>query len=203
MTAPWRISGDYVRACNCEVLCPSVLSLGRARPPQGVCCGWYAYHVREGHVGDVAVADLNVVVMLEVPGRMEEGNWTQAFYFDERATPAQRDALGEVLSGRAGGPLGWASLLVSRVLEPRVVPVHVAALEREWRVVIPKILQAVIEPEPGATGDGLVRITNSRYWMAPEVVVCRSRKSRFRDHGRNWNFTGRSAEVGRLEWSGP
>jgi hypothetical protein len=203
MTVPWRIAGEFVVSCNCEVFCPCVLSLGKAWPTEGACYSWFGYRVREGRIGEVGVADLNVVMMLEVPGRMEEGNWTEAFYFDERSTPAQREALGAVLGGRAGGPIGWTSVMVARVLEPRVVPVLYSGSDREWKFVIPKVLQGVIEAEPGHGGDGLVRLTNTRYWMAPDVVVCRGQKSRFRDHGRNWSFTGRSAEFGRFDWSGP
>lgn len=203
MTSPWRLAGEFVVSCNCEVFCPCMPSLGQARPTQGVCYAWFGYHVREGRIGEVALADLNAVMMLEVPGRMEEGNWTEAFYFDERASAPQREALGRVLGGQAGGPIGWTALMVARVLEPRVVPIQYTASERAWRFEIPRILAGAVEAEPGRAGDGLVRITNTRYWMAPDVVVARGATSRFRDHGRHWNFSGRSAEYGRFDWSGP
>lgn len=203
MTTPWRLAGDFVISCNCDVFCPCVPSLGKARPTHGACYSWFGYHVREGRIGEVTVAGLNVVMMLEVPGRMEEGNWTEAFYFDERASPAQRDALGRVLGGQAGGPIGWTALMVARVLEPRIVPIRYTASERTWRFEVPRILEGSIEAEPGLAGDGLVRLTNTRYWMAPDVVVAHGTTSRFRDHGRNWNLSGRSAEYGRFDWSGP
>lgn len=203
MAAPWRLSGEFVVSCNCEVFCPCMPSLGRSRPTEGACYSWFGYHIAEGRIGAVEVAGLNVVMMLEVPGRMEEGNWTEAFYFDDRSTPEQRDALGEVLGGRAGGPIGWTSIMVARVLPSRVVPIRFTAGEREWRFEIPGILDGAVEAEPGLAGDGLVRITNARYWMAPEVVIARGRSSRYRDHGRNWTLTGRSAEHGRFDWTGP
>lgn len=200
---PWNLSGAFVISCNCDFFCPCAPSLGKARPTEGVCYSWFGYHVAEGRIDNLPVADLNVVMFLEVPGRMEEGNWTAAFYLDERATAAQRDGLTAVFGGKAGGPIGWTSMMVSRVLEPRVLPIHYSSGEREWRFEIPRILEGSVAAEPGAGGDGLVRITNSRYWMAPDVVLARGKKSRFRDHGRNWNLTGKSAEYGRFDWSGP
>ncbi|MGH7278485.1 MAG: DUF1326 domain-containing protein [Candidatus Rokuibacteriota bacterium] len=204
MTDAWRLAGDFAVSCNCDVFCPCVLSLGHARPTQGVCYSWFGYHAREGQIGAVAVAGgLNAVMMLEVPGRMEEGNWTAALYLDERATAAQRSALAAVLSGQRGGPIGWVSLMLSRLVESRVVAIRYTAGERECRFEIPTILDGTVEAEPGLGGDGLVRITNARYWMSPDVVIARGKKSRFRDHGRNWNLTGKSAELGRFDWTGP
>jgi hypothetical protein len=203
VTDAWRLAGDYVVSCNCDVFCPCMPSLGRARPTQGVCYSWFGYHVREGRVGDVGIAGVNAVMMLEVPGRMEEGNWTAGFYLDERATAAQRHALVRVLSGQAGGPIGWTSLMVARTVEPRVASVRYTAGDREWRFEIPRVLDGGVAAEPGRAGDGLVRVTNSRYWMSPDVVIARGTTSRFRDHGRNWTFHGTSAEFGHFDWEGP
>jgi hypothetical protein len=177
-------------------------SLGRAQPTYGSCHSWFGYHVEDGRFGDVSVSDLNVVMMLEVPGRMDEGNWTVAFYHDERASEAQRDALGRVFGGRAGGPSRWISRMIAREIAARVVPIRFNGGDREWLFEIPRILEGTIEAEPGLAGDGLVRLTNSRYWMSPDVVIGRGKRSRFRDHGRNWNFTAQSAEYGRFDWSG-
>jgi hypothetical protein len=74
---------------------------------------------------------------------------------------------------------------------------------RGWRLTIPRILDGVVEAVPGAAGDGLVRITNSRYWMTPEVVVATGTRSRIRDWGRNWDLSGKSAEYGSFDWTGP
>jgi len=199
----WNLRGEFVVSCNCEFFCPCMPSLGKARPSQGVCYSWFGYHIAEGRVDDIAVAGREVVMLLEVPGRMEEGNWTEAFYFDDGSTAAQQEALARVLGGRAGGPIGWTSLMVARVLEPRVVPIRFTRGDRERRFEIPKILEGAVAAEPGAGGDGLVRITNARYWMAPEVVLARGSRSRFRDHGRNWDLSGKSAEWGRFDWTGP
>lgn len=45
--------------------------------------------------------------------------------------------------------------------------------------------------------------TDSEHWIAPEIVVAKSDKSRMRVFGRNWNFAGRSAEICKLDWRGP
>ena len=36
-------------------------SLGKARPTHGACHSWFGYHLADGRIDDVTVADLNVV----------------------------------------------------------------------------------------------------------------------------------------------
>ncbi len=37
MASGWKISGEIVLSCNCDVFCPCVISLGKANPSQGAC----------------------------------------------------------------------------------------------------------------------------------------------------------------------
>jgi hypothetical protein len=203
VTARWRLSGEFVVSCNCDVFCPCMMSLGKSRPTNPPCLSWFGYHIEDGEVEGQPVRGLNVVQMLEVPGRMEEGNWTVGIYFDERAGETQRAALRRLFTGQAGGPIGWTAMMVGVLLEDRVAPITYTTGAREWRFEIPRVLDGTVEAVAGQDGDGLVRVTNSRYWMAPDVIVCQGKRSRFRDRGRNWNLSGRSAEHARFEWTGP
>ncbi len=67
-------------------------------------------------------------------------------------------------------------------------------------VKIPKIIDGAVTPIPGNTPDGHTVIKNSKYWIAEEIIVARSEKSRFRVFGRNWNFQNKSAEICKLDW---
>jgi len=203
MPPTWRIAGDFVVSCNCEVFCPCVLSLGKARPSQGHCYSWFAFRIAKGHWGEIRLDGIRLALLLEVPGPMEQGNWTLGLYVDEPAEAAAAEALTEIFTGRAGGPSGWLSTVIATFLGTRRVPITFERDGRDWRFVIPRIADARVKPIPGAGGDDLVRITNSRYWMSPEVVVCANERSRIRDWGRNWNLDGRSAEFGAFDWSGP
>jgi hypothetical protein len=203
MTAAWKIRGELVLSCNCDVFCPCVVSLGRSQPTQGVCHTWWGLHIDEGHAGDEALDGLNAAVLMDVPGPLAEGSWTVGLYLDERASERARAALVEILSGRAGGPLGWFSIMIAEFLGVKSVPIRFEKKGRGWLLEIPRILDGSVEPIEGADPAGFTTITNSRYWMAPDVVVCRGERSRFRDWGRNWDLSGRSAEFARVAWEGP
>lgn len=203
MTAPWKIRGELVLSCNCDVFCPCVVSLGRSRPTQGVCHTWWGLHVDEGHAGDESLDGLTAAVLMDVPGPLAEGGWTVGLYVDERASEGAREALCAILSGKAGGPTGWFSIMIAEFLGVKAVPIRFGPKGRGWQLEIPRIIDGSVQPIEGAGGDGVTRVTNSRYWMAPDVVVCTGERSRFRDWGRNWDLSGRSAEYARVEWEGP
>jgi hypothetical protein len=45
-------------------------------------------------------------------------------------------------------------------------------------------------------------ITNTQYWMGPDVTVATGVKAKFRDFGRVWDLTGKSAEIVPIAWKG-
>ena len=203
MTAPWRIAGTFLVSCSCEVFCPCVLSLGKARPSEGHCYSWFGFGIEKGRAGEEPLDGLRVGLLLEVPGRMDEGGWILGVYVDERASEAAARALETIFTGRAGGPLGWWPIMTATVLGTRRVPITMEPEGRGWRFAIPKAIDGLVEPVPGLGGDGRVRIANSRYWMTPDLVVATATRSRARDWGRNWNLSGKSAEFATFDWSGP
>jgi len=203
MSEPWKIRGELVLSCNCDVFCPCVVSLGKHEPTHGVCHTWWGLRIDEGRAGDESLDGLNVAVVMDVPGPLAEGKWSVGLYIDERANERATEALTAILSGKAGGTTGWFSIMTAEFLGVKRVPIDIEKDGRGWRVKIPKIIDANMEPIVGADGEGRTTVTNSKYWMAPDIVVCQGKRSRFRDWGRNWDLTGRSGEYARIEWEGP
>ena len=48
-----------------------------------------------------------------------------------------------------------------------------------------------------------VVMTNTKYWMGPDVIAAVGQKSRVRDYGRVWDFDGKSGEICAIDWAGP
>lgn len=199
----WSVDGEVIVNCNCDVFCPCVVSLGRSQPTQGYCQAWMATRVDSGSYGDTDLGGLNVVHLLDIPGRMSEGGWTVGLYVDERANDAQAAALEQIFTGQARGNSGLLTLLVSNYLGMQRVPVDYT-VEGDVRSVNAggKIVGSV-EPIPGSRKGEPVTIKNSPYWMADEVTVARGLKSKVRDFGRVWTLDDRSAEICSIRWTGP
>ena len=145
-TTKWRFKGKWIKNCNCAPGCPCDFW---ARPTHTKCEGMLAMRVDEGHFGKTKMNGVKFAVQYHWPGPLHEGNGTVLPLIDEKTTPPQREAVLQILSGKAGNP--WFEVvasLVTTVLEPKIVPIRFDHdyRKRRARVVIPGILETVTEP---------------------------------------------------------
>src|SRR5690242_14908651 len=62
----WQLTGDYFENCNCDVVCPCLVSPSApltARPTQGACDVAIAFYIDRGDYDGVALDGLNVAVV--------------------------------------------------------------------------------------------------------------------------------------------
>ncbi len=203
MIETWHLKGELMLSCSCDVFCPCVISLGKHPPTEGSCQGWAGIRIDDGRYGDVDLTGLNVGLLLDIPGAMARGNWTAGAYIDERASIYALKALTKIFSGSAKGSTGLLSILVGQFLGVFQVPVEYENDGEIRRFNIPKTISGEIHPIPGRRKDENVVVTNSGYWIAPEIIVAKAHTSRVRAKNRVWDFTGKSAEICMIDWSGP
>lgn len=200
---PWHIKGELVLSCNCTVFCPCVLSLGKHPPTEGYCQTWGGVRIDDGKFGDVSLSGINLGLIIEIPGQMSRGNWSAGVYIDNSADIYQVKALTRIMTGQAGGTTHLLSILVGRFLGVWQEDVRYELDGATRRFTIPKIIDGEIAPVAGKEAGQHTTIENSQYWIGPQIIVAQAIKSRFRGHGRNWDFKGRSAEICALDWKGP
>jgi hypothetical protein len=200
---PWHIKGELVLSCNCTVFCPCVLSLGKHPPTEGYCQTWGGIRIDDGKFGDVGLSGINLGLIIEIPGQMSRGNWSAGVYIDNAADIYQVKALTRIMTGQAGGTTHLLSILVGRFLGVWQEDVRYEMDGATRRFTIPKIIDGEIAPVAGKEAGQHTTIENSQYWIGPQIIVAQAIKSRFRGHGRNWDFKGRSAEICALDWKGP
>lgn len=199
----WHIKGELMLSCNCTVFCPCVLSLGKHPPTEGYCQTWGGVRIDDGRFGDVDLTGLNMGLVIEIPGQMSRGNWAAGVYISNEASVYQVKALTRIMTGQAGGPTHLLSILVGRFLGVWQEDVRYEVDGDIRRFTIPKIIEGELVPIPGKEKGKYTTIENSQYWIGPQIIVAQAQKSRFRAHGRNWDFKGRSAEIVALDWRGP
>lgn len=102
-TNPWKVTGIYFEACNCESVCPCYSGLA---PTYGYCEGPAAWHISQGKYGDFMLDGLNVIMVQRCDGHMRSTKWKCWFYMDDRATKDQFEALKEIFTAADGGHLG-------------------------------------------------------------------------------------------------
>ena len=144
----WRISGDWIKNCNCAFGCPCDFM---APPTHGNCQAVLGMRIEQGHFAATKLDGLSFFVVASWPGPLHEGNGTVQAIIDERATAEQRDALFQILSGKhaAEGTLFHIfSLIVSKMLDPIFAPIAVDfdLDRRSARVSIPGVLATESKP---------------------------------------------------------
>jgi hypothetical protein len=200
--ANWAIKGEFFLNCNCAVFCPCVVSLGQHPPTEGYCQTWMAIAIDQGNFEGESLAGLNVALLVDIPGRMAEGNWKVAVYIDEKASDLAYDGLLKILSGTAGGTTGLFTMLVSEIIGAEREKVEITREGTRRTVTVGRKIQGEIEMLPGAEAGQPVVIQNSQYWVGAKVIAARGVRSRVRDYGRVWDFAGKSAEICAIDWQG-
>jgi hypothetical protein len=185
------------------VFCPCVVSLGKPPPTEGYCQAWLGIRIDAGNYGDASLSGLNIGMMMDIPGNMGRGNWKAAAYIDDRASDAAFDGLVQVLSGAARGTTGLFGMLVSEFLGAERQPVSYETEGKTRRLMVGKKIQGEIIPIGGNDSGLDVVVSNTGYWMGPDITVAMATKGRVRAHGRVWDFEGRSAEICQIDWKGP
>jgi hypothetical protein len=199
----WKIKGELILNCNCTVFCPCVVSLGKHPPTEGYCQAWLGVRIDEGHYDGEDLSGLNIGMLMDIPGNMGRGNWKAAAFFDERASDKAYEGLEKIFSGQVRGTTGLFSMLVGEFLGAERAPVTFETEGKKRRLMVGRKIQGEVEPISGNDPDTDVVVSNTGYWMGPDITIAQANKGRVRSHGRVWDFDGRSAEICQIDWHGP
>lgn len=146
--ANWRLEGEWIKNCNCAFGCPCDFN---AKPTNGSCQGLLGMRITRGHFENTKLDGLTFIVTVHFPGALHEGNGQAQAIIDERASPEQREALFNIMSGKhsAEGTLFHIfSLIVSQMHDPIFAPVEFAfdKDKRTARLSFSGALETQVEP---------------------------------------------------------
>ena len=197
------IQGELILNCNWTVFCPCVISLGSHYPTEGHCHAWLGVRIEKGSYGGEQLDELNVAMILDIPGRMSEGDWKVGTYIDNNATEAAFEGLSNIFSGRAGGTTRLFTMLVSEFIGVSRAKIEYTNEGKNRGLVVDKHIIGEIHPIEGNDSANDVTLQNTGYWMGPNITIAQASKGKVRAFGRVWNFEGKSAEICQIKWSGP
>jgi hypothetical protein len=117
---PWEIQGSELVNCNCSYGCPCQFN---ALPSKGFCEAMGAISIDKGHYGDVSLDGVKIAVVFQWPGPIHEGHGKCQPIVDERATPAQRDAVLKIMTGQDTEPFATMFSVFASTLEKAYEPI--------------------------------------------------------------------------------
>ncbi len=204
----WRAAGDWFDVCKCTIPCPCTFAQA---PTYGDCEGILAWHIRNGHYGDVSLDGLNVVALGSFQGNIwaGEAKVTMGMYIDERADESQREALTAIFSGQGGGWPGEFASMVGEVRGIEYVPItfEIADDLAYWAAEVPGKATARAEALTGpTTAPGQrVQVHNSPgAEVGPGQVATwgKATTDRADGFGFKWEWDGRSSKHFPFDWQG-
>lgn len=199
MSERWNLDGEYFESCNCELLCPCLLTKG-ARPTEGHCDVVVAFRVDSGKYGQTDLSGLNAVLVIYSPGVMTEGKWTVEPYVDVRASEAQRAALERIITASAGGPLGRFGPLIAKRLPLKVAPISITSEGRVRKLSIPNVTEVTVEGVLGADSQQ-VWFDNVAHFANRRLAAARGTSSHFKDDSFTFDNSGRNGHFAPIKWS--
>ena len=196
----WFIEADYLQACNCDYGCPCEFE---APPTPGFCEGMGAYRINKGKFGDVALDGLAFAFALTFPAAMHKGNGTLVLFFDEKATPKQREALQTITSGKVGGmPFVVFGMLFSKILDPIFAPFTFNLNGLNSSVKIGSAVSVQMEPiKNPITGDAeSIRIEHATGFIFKGADVVSAKENLLKSPGMNFSYPDKAGFVTKIKY---
>jgi len=107
-TTRWSLSGVGYEYCNCNPGCTCNFS-GFPSSSDGSCKALVANVIREGRCGDVDLAGVTAVAIIDWPHAIHDGNGRAVFVVAPETTDEQIGALSQIYTGALGG-MPWEIL---------------------------------------------------------------------------------------------
>jgi hypothetical protein len=118
--AYWEFKGRELVNCTCEYGCNCQFN---ALPDKGHCHAVAAIQIDEGKHGDTRLDGLKITALFKWPGPVHEGHGEALAFVDERADPAQREALLKIMTGQDTDPFATVFAVFASTIETMHEPV--------------------------------------------------------------------------------
>ena len=172
----WTIRAREFVNCSCSYGCPCQFN---GRPTHGFCRAVAGMQIDQGNHGATRLDGLRSVGIFRWPGPIHEGKGEAALVVDERATPAQRDAMVRILTGQDTKPGATIfqvfSTTLEKVHEPIFAPIdlEVDIGARRARVSVAGVTEGrgepILNPVTGAEHRARIDLPNGFEYTLAEI----------------------------------
>lgn len=186
--AKWAVKGQYYENCSCDFVCPCLPTQLMGKPTKGTCTFAMAFHIDQGHFGEVQLDDLGFLVLGWTPEEMGKGNWSVGVIVDERANAQQRDAIAGIASGSAGGPMAALGGLVGKFLGVESTPITFSDDGVSWSAKAGDMARIGGTAAKGLNPDAQpLQLANTGHPAADSFFLARASDSRVAALGLRWS----------------
>jgi len=190
-TPSWTAAGQYYETCNCDFVCPCVVTQLTAKPTKGSCTFAMSFKIDHGTFGDLALDGLGFIIVGFTPAEMGKGNWSAGVIVDERANQPQRDAIVTIASGAAGGPMAALAGMITNFVGVESAPIRFERDGVKWSVNAAAFVSMSATPamgiDPNATAP--LQLANTGHPAASTFTLAHAVQSQVNAFGLSWTDT--------------
>jgi hypothetical protein len=203
----WRISGELVESCSCNMLCPCWYGVKELMiMDKGWCASPWLFLIQNGESNGVDISGLNVALAMFYPGpTLLDGNGTGRLHIDDRADDDQRRELEEIFTAKRGGPLQVPGALLSTWLPTMFSKIDIS--ESDGAITGTVGDQGVIVSKRLVNEEG-ERMSMRNVGFALALQFKDKTAELAPSDGSSWNdpelgqaWEGRSGAVGQIDWN--
>ena len=198
----WKLKGQYLENCSCDVPCPCTVSLDLGAD-RDRCNAFLVFDVESGEVDGVDVSGLTVAAVGDTPKVMSEGNWRLGVLIDANASDEQAEKLGAVFGGQLGGPMEALAPLIGEQLGVERMAMEVSHENGTHRVKVGDDGEVAVEeivPWGKENGEP-AKLTGIFHPAGEEFTIAKATTSRVSAFGIDIAFEGRSAFANPFSWA--
>jgi hypothetical protein len=198
----WKLDGQYFGNCSCDVPCPCTVSLDLGAD-RDRCNAFLVFQVESGEVDGVDVSGTTVVIMVDTPKVMSEGNWRLGVLIDDQASDEQVDKLAAVFGGQLGGPMEALGPLVGEQLGLERVAMEVSHDNGTHRIKVGDDGEVEVQEVVsfGKENGEPARLTGIFHPGGESLKIAKATKSRVSAFGIDFSFAGGSGFANPFSWA--
>jgi len=162
-----------------------------------------AWHIDSGRVEETDVSDRSVVLLVDAPKQMSEGDWRVGVFMDDRANAEQTEKLGAIFSGQMGGPMANLAPLIGENLGMEVASIEHVDEGRRHRVKVGQAVEVDIEDvaSPFDPEGPLPKLTETKHPANSDLTPASTLSARIQGFGIEYSADGQSGLSTPFSWS--
>jgi hypothetical protein len=200
----WNMKSDYVETCNCDFGCPCNFN---GFPTYGFCRSLVLYHIQKGSYTNVKLDGLDVIYAVSWPKAIHNGNGTLQLFITKNSDQQQRNALVNILTGKAkgNGPFALFATTLKYVLDPQYVEINAKVNGTRSSFSVPGILDVQLESfvNPVSGDEQITKIQLPKGFIWKIADAAKTKIMKILTPNLNFDHSGKNAFYTVVEFNGP
>lgn len=198
----WNITGRAIEHCNCNSVCPCFTSALAQPGDYERCQGFIGVHIEAGTCDLGDLSGRSVIVVIDAPPAMAEGNWNVGVIVDDGATDDEAEFLADVVTGAAGGPMEAFGPLIGKRLGVIKAAVEIVSENGQHTIVAKDAIDGEFADLVHEGMEQPVQLVGAALPFGPPVTISPPTKSLINVFGLDIDSSGRHGTTSTVQWAG-